>query len=149
MKKLLFVSLALAMTLATSTAAKADSFTINFFGDGINGSGYINGSSIGGGEFNITSGALTINGLSASIWPASSANPYPEALVFDDVLYTSASPYLDYSGLLFKLSNGTFVTLWAGNADDSAYGSFNYGNYIVDFTSFFLTLHLAIPYEIL
>jgi hypothetical protein len=134
MKKLLFVGLALATALVSAPTAKADDFMITLSGTGITGNGTVSGSSIGGGEFNITSASLTINGLSATVIvdPFSPAVAYDDFTAggtigqteppynhdywsYDDILIPTAAPYVDSYGLLFSLSDGGVFGLFDYN----------------------------------
>jgi hypothetical protein len=119
MKKFFLAGLALATALAIAPAAKADTETFYFTvsGDGLTGSGYLTGSSLTGGEFNIDNGAdIVLNGVSATVV----ANPTPGVedtttdanFNYDDVLDPSGTDELTHYGLLFLLSNGDEVSIW-------------------------------------
>jgi hypothetical protein len=120
MKRFWIVGLALAVALAIAPAASADStFDINFSASGISGNGVLTGTAVGGGQFNITSGNLTIDGFSATVIANTAANqalygPPTGNFYFDDLIGPS-TPYLTFNGILFSLSNGDFVTLWDNN----------------------------------
>jgi hypothetical protein len=130
MKKISLVMLVLAIALAAAPATRADSFKITFSGSGISGSGVISGTSNAGGWYDITSGSLVINGLVSSVDPTSDAavngNINNDGLFyFDNYLWSNASPYVDDSGLVFKLSNGTYLNLFYWDADVSDVASLN------------------------
>jgi hypothetical protein len=152
MKRSLLVGLALATALAAAPAAKADTFLFSISGPAvtnpadpnccapsISGGGYLSGTAIGGGSYDITGTALSgvtfsIGGVpyTASVIPdASSPTPiyYPFGsdintydFQFDDVLAPGASPVvLDYYGLLFEITgtgsyNGAVIEIYSANA---------------------------------
>lgn len=126
MNKFWFVLLALATAFATSPAAKADTLNIDFSGTGISGSGTITGSAIGGGQFDITTGSLTINGVSTGVIAATPANESAYACAdcafypFDDVVTPNAAPYVTFNGILFDMSNGNIAEFWWDGASDNA-----------------------------
>lgn len=135
MRRIWFVVLVITGALMIVPFASADTFSFNVNGNGITGGGILTGNSLGGGLWDITSGAFTINGLSATMI----SNPNPGNLTdytaviasngwyfrYDDVLSESA-PYLDDTGgLLFQLSNGGLIEIWSVNGN-------NYWNEILD-----------------
>jgi hypothetical protein len=142
MKKLLFVSLALATALATSPAAKADSFTFTLSGVGLTGSGTVSGSSAGGGVFNLTSGSVVVNGTSGTLIPITAYSSgtvnitvaggvatyyynWPnvgEAFTFDNKLIFPGTPHTDSNGLAFSLPDGALLDFWY----DSSHGGYYY-----------------------
>ena len=124
MKRFSLALLAVAAALAITPAALADTFYFNFGGPGVSGGGSLTGNSLGGGEFNISGGAITIDGLSATVI----VNPTPGSVstynggapegpwTYDDVL-TLAGPNVDGTGgILFLLSNGDQIELWSVGA---------------------------------
>ncbi len=123
MKKFFMVLIALAAALIAAPAVKADSFTFAASGVGFSGSGTLTGTALGGGTTAITSGAFTINGVSATIignWTNSGYNVYTAGAGYnydydDLVIGSSGSRSLDTYGLLFKLSNGGVVNIWEVN----------------------------------
>jgi len=155
MRKLWFVSFALATALAIAPAAKADTFTISFNGSGpscpsgqptctadnsttvsISGSGTLIGSPIAGGAFNITSGSLTINGFAATVVPglgSTTPTDYMDGanslFTYNSILLTPGiAPYLDENGLLFLISGtNQLVGLYSENGIDY-WNMFTYGN---------------------
>jgi hypothetical protein len=125
MRKILLALLALATAIAITPAAEADTFYFSFFGLGIIGGGSLNGSPLGNGQFNITGGDFTINGLSAAVVANPSApgaapvygNYQGWGFVYDNVLTLGAAPALDNNGLLFVLANGGCLNVYSvGNA---------------------------------
>jgi len=142
MKRFLTFALALATALATSSVAKADSFDFTLSGTGITGSGSLSGSSIGGGEFNITGGSISISGSSTVagsggviVNPYSPAPAYYDATTstvsatvppvndvafeFDNILTPGSVPQMDSNGFGFLLSGGDIFDLW--NFDGTYY----------------------------
>jgi hypothetical protein len=131
MKKLLFVSLALATALATSPAAKADSFNLTF-ASGLTGGISLSGNAAGGGTFDITSGGVIENGVSGTLIPvAASVSPKitvsggvatyyynyvtnnpGEVFTYDNILTFPATPYMDSNGFAFALPSGGVFDIW-------------------------------------
>jgi hypothetical protein len=118
MKKIGFIVFVLASALAVAPAAKANSFGFTVSGTGFTGGGELTGNSLGGGLTNVTGGAFTINGQSATIV----TDPTPGQMSytgggagyqfqFDDIVNGNGVPGLDVGGLLFD-SNGTQINLW-------------------------------------
>jgi len=155
MKRSILVGLALATALAAAPVVKADT-TIFFYLGGsavtdesnpnccapsITGGGFLSGTALGGGSYDITGTALSgvtfnIGGdvYSASVIPdASSPTPiyYPygsdattEDFQFDDVLALGTSPIIDEYGLLFSISgagsyNGAVITFYTDGPNGS------------------------------
>jgi hypothetical protein len=129
MKRSWFVILGLAIILATVPAARADSFTINFSGSGISGSGTLIGTSLGNGKFDITGGTITSNGVGATIVSNASSPKavffYPDSsskvnwFYYDDLLLKSGSSLnLDDAGILFNLSNGGYLSFFSLDGKD-------------------------------
>jgi hypothetical protein len=125
MRKILLALLALATALAIAPAAEADTFYFSFFGLGMIGGGSLNGSPMGNGQFNITGGDFTINGLNATIVANPNAPGVPPAygnyqgwaFVYDNFLTPGGAPALDNDGLLFVLANGGCLNVYSvGNA---------------------------------
>ena len=134
MKKFWFVGLALATALAAAPAVKADTqtFSTKFGGSGvsgvdgypgISGSGTLVGSLISGNSYEITSGSLTINGLSAVVIPdtlsvdaVETYNVAVGAFYYDDKITLGAPPYMDSTGgLLLQISStGELIEIFAG-----------------------------------
>lgn len=140
MKKLLFVSLALATALATSPAAKADTFNFTLDGSGISGSGTVTGTTGTSGKFNISSGTITLTiadlftgqggsllsktsgssfaggtiSLSGSTatWSKSFGAGVGANLSYDNVLTFPTGKYFDTNGLGFGLGNGEVLGIW-------------------------------------
>ena len=142
MKKLLFVSLALATALATSPAAKADTFNITLGGPNLTGVGQITGSSIGGGQFSITSGTITLTSLSGlggsvqstapagptivgsytttvtksgntATWTADFGGGINATMSYTNILSFPLQPYVDGTGFGFALSDGEMLNIWS------------------------------------
>jgi len=132
MKKLLFVALALATALATSPAAKADSFNLTFT-SGPTGTLAVSGNTTGTpGQFLITAGSVMVNGVSGTFLPLTSFSSgtvnyvvsggvgtyyynWPnlgEYTQFDNLFSYPGTPYLDSYGIAFQLSNGGLFDLW-------------------------------------
>jgi hypothetical protein len=118
MKKIGFVLFVLASALTAAPAAMADPFNFVVSGVGFTGSGELTGNSLGGGLTNVTGGAFTINGQSATIV----ADPTPGQMSYhaagdgyqfdyDDVVSANSGPQLDVDGLLFD-ANGALINLW-------------------------------------
>ncbi|MGA2889230.1 MAG: PEP-CTERM sorting domain-containing protein [Terracidiphilus sp.] len=134
MTKFWLVSLALATAVATAPAAKADPFGITFSGAGVSGSGTLTGTSIGGGNFDITSGTLTLTIGSTTfnnvtVIPDTLPNnalenygptnaDYPTGwFTYDDILTPKTSPYVDGDGgLLLEVSSTQFIELYANGS---------------------------------
>jgi hypothetical protein len=131
MKNRLFAALALAAAIASTPAAKADSFNFYFTADGgVSGSGTLVGNdlgynaSYGSEEWLIESATGTFNDgtISGPITLIQNPNLDGSAqlsatgfTVYDNLLFPSALPYqvLDYNGLLFDFG-GIELTLWEG-----------------------------------
>jgi hypothetical protein len=139
MKKLSFVFAALAMALAISPAAKADSFDFTYSDvpDGVSGSGTLYGTAQGGGvwlidsatgSFNdgINSGAITL--IQNAVAPGANSSP-SGYFDYDNLLSPYASPdqALDYDGLLFSFA-GVELDLWDGGFPPAENWSENNGN---------------------
>ena len=108
--------------------AMADSWTWTFTDAwGLAASGTLSGSSIGGGAFNITSGAIVENeygGAGNILVNPSPGNPTTSPsgyFAYDNLLSPQANPLLDSSGLLFVGSfaggAGTEVNIWGTGTD--------------------------------
>lgn len=136
MKKPWIVSLVLVTALATAQAAKADSFNMAF-ASGVTGGIYISGNSIGGGEFDITAGGVSVNGVSGTLLPVVASGPtmvgsqqvkvtvsggvatyyynWPnsgENFTYDNILKFPGTPYMDSNGFAFGLTNGGIFDVW-------------------------------------
>jgi hypothetical protein len=153
MKRSLLIGLALATALAAAPAAKADTFYFSLSGSAItnpadpnccapsiSGGGYLSGTAIGGGAYDITGTALsgvtfTIDGVSYTatlIADAFSPTPtyYPSGsdshnydFQYNDVLSPGASPAVDEYGLLFEITgtgayNGAVIEIYTANSTD-------------------------------
>lgn len=154
MKRSLLIGLALATALAAAPAAKADTFDLSLGGSAvtdtgnpnccapsISGGGYLTGTAIGGGSYDITGTALSgvtfyIGGVpyTASVIqdafsptptydpPGSNASNYN--FQYDDVLMPGASPAVDEYGLLFEITgtgsyNGAEINFYIGGPNGS------------------------------
>ena len=142
MKKLSLTLLALAMAVAITPAALADSFVYSFTThDSTNfgfGSLKITGTQISPGEWLIGSGTITLfgkapgtlsgktgtlipvtnnSGPADSYFPGAVLSP-TGAIYFDDLLYSKSMPKLDVAGLLFAVG-GTEFNIYANGADPS------------------------------
>ena len=117
-KKIGFVLFVLASALTMAPAAMATSFNFSVSGVGFTGSGELIGNSQGVGLTNVTGGAFTINGQSATII----VDPTPGQMStyaagdgyqfdYDDLVSANSGSRLDVDGLLFD-SNGALINLW-------------------------------------
>lgn len=136
MKKFWLAGLVLATAIAMAPAGRATTFTVTLTAYSSNGwltgSGTLIGSALGNGGFDITSGSMTFDGMSASVIvnPYSSEAAYvdlstggtlssiePPAndnwFAYDDILTPGTAPYLDYYGILFELSDGGVLEFWS------------------------------------
>lgn len=136
MKKLWIVGLTLATALAIAPAGRADSFYFTL-SNGLTGGGVITGNSVGNGEYAITGGSVTIDGMSATIIE----DPYSPSVAYDDlsaggiigdvqpstdsnwfsydnILTPNTSPYLLGYGILFQLSDGAVLEIFGYDGAD-------------------------------
>lgn len=126
MKKVLLALLALA-TIAITPAAFADKFVFDFTSpsSSILAFGTLIGNNVGGNQFNITSGTLTVfgsnpglkGGFSGTLLGGTgSAMLSPSgAFIYDNEIFfpvTSGNPYVDNPGLLFSIA-GTEVNIFS------------------------------------
>jgi hypothetical protein len=118
MKKIGFITVALATALAFLPTAKADSFDFSVSGTGFTGSGILTGTAIGGNLSNITGGTFTINSASATVITNPSEPGYSVYTAgagynynYDDLISSTGAPLDDY-GLLFQLADGGVVNIW-------------------------------------
>lgn len=136
MKKFSIALLAVA-ALAITPAALADSFDFTITGNGVNASGVLTATSLGGGVFGITgitgtysdtNGINVVSGTITGLYPNPTfAQQYgvpPEAYLFSDdqLLYTTGNGglRLDNWGLLFAINGGDLV---AGGGDVGVCGT--------------------------
>jgi len=136
MKKYSIALLAAAAALAVTPMALAETFYYNFYVDGIQGGGTLQGTEIGSsGVYDITSGTININYGSGYVTgtldpnpnaPGTSVTPYGGT--FNDLLYFPAgdpnqnSLYLDVQGLAFTVyGQDAYTGLWGG--DNNGYGT--------------------------
>ncbi len=138
MKKFSVALLALAAALAISPAAMADTFNYTYTGvDGVVATGTLTGSNIGGNQFGVTSGTITISGsglvtgsgvLIGGTGFATSPNG---AFNYDNFVFVPVSDpnaYVDsVGGLLFQLDStpfqiNIFSGVWDGNEINPPFG---------------------------
>jgi hypothetical protein len=111
MKKAAFAIFALALVVATSPAARADSFNFTFSDGGVSGSGVLTGVSEAPGVWLLTGGSGSFNdGVSSGVitlqpnpnYPSSSLDTY-NAFGYDNqlMLWNGPNQYLDANGLFF------------------------------------------------
>jgi hypothetical protein len=128
MKRSWFVMLGLAIAIASVPAVRADSFTVNFSGTTLSVNGTLNGTLLSNGNYNITSGTVTINGVSASVI-SNAISPkatyfYPNSsskvdwFYYDDILKSGSLLNLDDAGILFQLANGGYLNIFSTNGKD-------------------------------
>ena len=126
MKRFPLALLALAVALAITPAALADTFYFNFDSSAVNANGTLVGTEIGNtGVYNITSGSINIlntvfsgpagsGPLEAAGNSCCAGGPATDNLLY----YPSGSPtygtYVDFDGMDFSV-NGEVVSLWAGD----------------------------------
>jgi len=114
--------IAMAAALAISPVARADSFTFTYTaGGGVSGSGTLDGTFLGPGEWSLTSGSGSFNDGTNSGSIALTANPNAPGsslspstyFTYDDLLFLWAGPgqVLDVDGLLFSFA-GLELNLW-------------------------------------
>jgi PEP-CTERM motif len=134
MKKYFMALLALATALAITPAALADTFDFTVSGSGLTGGGSLIGSSIGGGNYAITGGTITLDGLSAIIVPDSTPGAnvmYPGGWNYQgsgpsySFMYDNILPVDSVGGILFQLSNGELLEIWEINGIDYYNGVVN------------------------
>jgi hypothetical protein len=134
MKKQSFALLALALALASSPAAWADSFDFTFTDiSGVSGSGTLTGTYEGlGNPWLITGGSATFNDGVDSGAVSLIANPsgpggstQVAGIGYDDLLdpFQVQGTYLDSDGLLFQFGNGDYLNIYF---DHSVGGGPNY-----------------------
>ena len=102
------VMLALAAGVACTTGAYANTFTFSFSGPEVSGSGLMQATAQGGGSYLTTSmtGTVTIDGEGGPITglvPMGSNGLY----IYNNLVYPSSTPELDYQGLLFGVTGFT------------------------------------------
>ncbi len=105
------ILLSLALLFSGGGQVKADLFTFTYSdGNGNVGNGTLTASALGGGEFLATSGTLDVTGGGAVgtylLYPGGpgvTSSPYG-TYIYDDVLYPTSNPSLDFYGLLFRES---------------------------------------------
>ena len=155
MKKFPLALLALAVALAITPAAWADTFYYNFDSSAVNANGTLVATEIGNtGVYNVTSGTINIlNGTfsgpaGSGTLEATGNNCCTGGPVNDNLLYyPSGSPtygtYVDFDGLIFSV-NGQGVGIWAGDnnypgtsyslSEANGYGIFYPGTMAVSLT---------------
>lgn len=133
MKRFPLALLALAVALAITPAALADSFNYTYTDGTLTATGTLSGNLVAPGEYDITSGTISITGggavqgsggflLSNPNGPGGTTTNTTLAgggtyLTYDDLLFTGSNPQLDGNGLLFDL-NGVAVDIW-GNGPNN------------------------------
>ncbi|HEX4154421.1 MAG TPA: hypothetical protein VHY48_02290 [Acidobacteriaceae bacterium] len=135
---------AAALMVCAVGAARADSFSFTFAGSGLSGSASLSGIADASlpDAFDITSGTLTMDGMSFALAPDASA---PGAVytadgeyLYNDVLYRGGGPIVDLDGLLFSNGSGGEVNLYdQGGYVVSSYGyaGANYNTQTVNITT--------------
>jgi hypothetical protein len=120
MKKYTFALFALAATLAIAPAAFGDTFSFYYSGPSESAVGTLTGTEIGtSGDYQITSGTVTITGVFAGIGGIDNNSGDWAAFGADNELYYvngygPYATYLDHGGLLFSTTNG-LNNIWAGD----------------------------------
>ena len=149
MKKFYLALLAMAAALAITPAALADAFGYTFTAGSLTATGTLTGYLVAPGEYEITSGTITITGggaeqgsggvlLQNTSGPGGTTNFNAGGgtiLTFDDLLFVGSNPEVNGAGLLFEL-NGVGLNLW-GNGPNS-YTLFE-GNYLSSADGTFIT----------
>jgi hypothetical protein len=102
------VQLALAAILACGTGAYANTMSFSFSGPDASGSGSMQATAQGGGSYLVTSmtGSVFIDGVGGPITglvPTGSNGLY----IYNNLVYPSSTPKLDYQGLLFGVTGFT------------------------------------------
>lgn len=115
MKLTPFLFAALVLASVGSAVARADTFSFSFGTAGVdpfNGSGFLSGSNIAPGQFQITSVTGTTNTGNGTNRVISGIAPVGSFEINDNILYTtSGSPSFDLFGLSYVLANGAMVNL--------------------------------------
>ena len=118
MKKFSIALLALAAVVAIAPAALADTFYFHVSGSGLTGSGSLTGTSVGHGNYYITSATATFGANSASLEPTGEPYPTegsltanygvtPSTVYFDNIL-----PVDSAGGIVFLLANGYILDIF-------------------------------------
>jgi len=137
-----------ALTFGMGQASATQIFNFTFGGNNESGSGTLVATNNGDGSFTVDSGTgtETVLGITDTLTlilnPAGIAYSYsPYGLfIFDNQLFPTADPLIDYDGLLFASSTGAEVNIWSTGPDNYTYGAGQNGSYSVDeSTAFALT----------
>jgi hypothetical protein len=150
MKKVFLAFLALATALAITPAALADSLFYTFTspnGSTVFAAGFLNGTNVGGNQWDVTSGSLIIEGggpglvtgtTGTVIGGTGSQLTSPSgAFYYDNEVFLPVglgSPYVDNNGLLFDI-DGVEVNIYSNNGFTGA-GTNDYMTYEYDGTKY-------------
>lgn len=116
MKLTPFLFAALVLASVGSTVARADTFSFSFGTAGVDpfsGSGFLSGSNIAPGQFEITSVTGTTNTGDGTDVVIAGVTPTGTFELNDNILYTTTgSPFFDLFGLSYSLADGAMVNLF-------------------------------------
>ena len=135
MKRIRYVLPVLAVALAISTAARADSFGFAFYapavtsgehqGPAASGSGILNGSLVSPGVYDITTVTnfnITVAGITQSVDPTlpipttdpnDNSTPARTHFFFDNLFMPGSNPPVDWDGIVFVLSDGSLFNVYS------------------------------------
>jgi PEP-CTERM motif len=162
MKKIWLVGLALATILATSPAAKSDTFAVTLQSNALDGnpslyiSGTFTGPSIGGGSFNLNNGTFSVliggspvSPVSMGINPSligdvayysftthavTTSLPGGTVLWFDNTFTPGGTTFLDDLGLFIQLPSGAALNVFYDDYGDAYNGDYLWNEFASDGT---------------